>query len=175
MHLFKRMYTHCPVCGGTFTKIQENLLTCSKCGYRLFLNGIPTASGLVVNDADQVMLVERARDPGKGKWDLPGGFIDLGESAEESLVRELQEEIGYTTKQYRYIGSYPGRYLYQNINHHILNLLYKIEVSNSERFIPADDVAGISFFQIDNIPYDEIAFPWIIKALREYFGENNPD
>lgn len=48
----------------------------------------------VVRRGDQVLLVRRGREPAKGAWALPGGLLELGESVEEGLRRELREECG---------------------------------------------------------------------------------
>lgn len=50
--------------------------------------------GAVVVDAGRVLLVQRGREPLKGKWSLPGGMLELGESLHEGVVREVEEETG---------------------------------------------------------------------------------
>lgn len=50
--------------------------------------------GAVVVDRDRVLLVQRGRDPLKGKWSLPGGVLELGESLTDAVAREIQEETG---------------------------------------------------------------------------------
>ena len=50
--------------------------------------------GAVVLDGDRVLLVKRARAPLKGEWNLPGGAVELGETLESALVREVLEETG---------------------------------------------------------------------------------
>lgn len=50
--------------------------------------------GAVVFDADCVLLVRRAKAPLAGEWSLPGGAVELGETLEEALVREVAEETG---------------------------------------------------------------------------------
>jgi 8-oxo-dGTP diphosphatase len=50
--------------------------------------------GAIVIDAGRVLLVQRAQEPSKGKWSLPGGMLELGESLHEGVVREVQEETG---------------------------------------------------------------------------------
>jgi mutator protein MutT len=52
------------------------------------------AVGAVVIEADSVLLVRRAHEPLKGEWSLPGGALELGETLEEGVVREVQEETG---------------------------------------------------------------------------------
>ena len=50
--------------------------------------------GAIVFKGNDVLLVRRGRPPGKGNWSLPGGAVELGESAKEALVREVREETG---------------------------------------------------------------------------------
>lgn len=50
--------------------------------------------GAVIVDRGRVLLVQRGREPSKGKWSLPGGVLELGESLTEGLVREVREETG---------------------------------------------------------------------------------
>lgn len=50
--------------------------------------------GAVVLDGGRVLLVQRGRPPGQGKWSLPGGLLDLGERLEDAVIREVEEECG---------------------------------------------------------------------------------
>jgi ADP-ribose pyrophosphatase YjhB (NUDIX family) len=52
------------------------------------------AVGAVILDGDRVLLVKRRREPLKGAWSLPGGVVELGETLEAALVREVREETG---------------------------------------------------------------------------------
>ena len=50
--------------------------------------------GAVVVDQGRVLLVQRGREPLKGKWSLPGGMLELGETLTQGVIREVQEETG---------------------------------------------------------------------------------
>jgi mutator protein MutT len=56
------------------------------------------AVGAVVVDRGRVLLVRRAKEPGKGNWSLPGGALELGESLSDGVVREVREETGLTVR-----------------------------------------------------------------------------
>jgi 8-oxo-dGTP diphosphatase len=50
------------------------------------------AVGAVIFDRDRVLLVQRGQEPLKGQWSLPGGAVEVGETLEAALVREVREE-----------------------------------------------------------------------------------
>jgi 8-oxo-dGTP diphosphatase len=61
---------------------------------RKYPNAPIAAVGVLVRSGDQVLLIRRGKDPFKGYWTLPGGAIELGETAREAARREAQEETG---------------------------------------------------------------------------------
>lgn len=62
-------------------------------------------------DRVEVLLIKRARDPFKGRWAFPGGFVDEGESLEAAAARELREETGIENVRLEQVGAFgdPGR------------------------------------------------------------------
>lgn len=59
--------------------------------------------GAVVVDRDRVLLVQRGHEPSKGKWSLPGGILELGESLEQGVAREVLEETGLKVETIEFI------------------------------------------------------------------------
>jgi 8-oxo-dGTP diphosphatase len=57
---------------------------------------IVAVAGVVFNTKDQVLLVRRGKEPGKGSWGIPGGAVELGERLKDAVKRELKEETGVT-------------------------------------------------------------------------------
>jgi 8-oxo-dGTP diphosphatase len=55
---------------------------------------VPCAGAVVRDDAGRLLLVQRGREPGRGRWSLPGGRVEPGETAAEAAVREVREETG---------------------------------------------------------------------------------
>ena len=66
---------------------------CVTCRRFFYSNPVPAACCFVQN-GDGLLLVQRAIEPCRGLWTLPGGFVELGENSEEAVVRELREETG---------------------------------------------------------------------------------
>lgn len=54
--------------------------------------------GVVCRRGDEVLLIRRGREPLKGKWSIPGGKVNYGETVREAALRELKEETGVTAK-----------------------------------------------------------------------------
>ena len=87
-------YEFCPRCGARNAKPGSVPFRCNECGFTAWFGPVAAVGGLILNAAGELLLVRRARDPGKGRWGLPGGFVDRGETIEEGLIREVAEEDG---------------------------------------------------------------------------------
>lgn len=87
-------FRFCPTCASPIDEPDvESGSTCGNCGASWYRNPSPTAGAAIVRDG-KVLVTVRARDPFKGKIDVPGGFLNPGESALEGLRREIREELG---------------------------------------------------------------------------------
>ena len=91
---------HCYKCGRVAT-YERGLPRCAVHGVLWLLRrNAPSASALIVQD-DQILLSRRARDPWKGCWETPGGYIDRGEHPAEAARREVREELGLDVTEVR--------------------------------------------------------------------------
>lgn len=66
---------------------------CERCERFYYSNPVPAAC-CIVTSGDSLLLVQRAVEPCRGEWTLPGGFVEVGETTEEAVLRELYEETG---------------------------------------------------------------------------------
>ena len=114
------MILHCFRCGGVLSKKSLEYFDCKKCKYRHYMNPVPSNSLILENEKGEILLVKRKFNPKKNFWDLPGGFIKLKETLEESVKREVKEELGINVKKMTYLGSYTDKYLYQGIKWNII-------------------------------------------------------
>jgi ADP-ribose pyrophosphatase YjhB (NUDIX family) len=163
------MFIHCPICGNAYSSADYSpeKIHCSKCDFDFYLSPKPCNALLIENDAGEILLVKRKFDPGKGKWDVPGGFMDPGETLEQSAEREAMEELGVHIGGLEYAGSYPDKYLFQGITSSVLNLMIKARITGGN-LSAADDAEEIQFFSDTEIPWDELAFDYLHQALKDY-------
>lgn len=66
---------------------------------------VPAVGAVITNDDDQILLIQRAHEPGRGLWSLPGGRVEPGESAEIAIIREVAEETGLNVRVVGEVGS----------------------------------------------------------------------
>lgn len=161
-------FKFCPSCRNKVKKISNRLIDCHSCGFHFYLNPCPTNALIIENNQEEILLVKRKFNPYKNMWDLPGGFLDFNETIEESVTREIKEEINIKINNFNYLGSFVDRYLYKGVNYHTICFIFYTKIDKNLTFKPKDDVAKLKFFPKNKIPWEEIAFKGIKKALKEY-------
>ena len=107
-------WNFCPECGHALAPCMDGLEErphCERCGRFYYANPIPAACCIVLR-GDELLLVQRDVEPCKGEWSLPGGFLELGETAEEGALRELLEETQIRGRDPRLVGidTHPSPY-----------------------------------------------------------------
>ena len=164
---------YCPKCGNPALKWDgEKKWTCSNCEYVLFHN-VAGAVAVIIKHGDQILFTRRNQEPKKGKLDLAGGFVDPKESAEETCVRELFEEmkIKVDLSRLKYLAALPNTYEYKNILYNTLDLFYKYEVS--EKFTVEMEISEISetvWIKKADVDLNEIAFDSQQTFLKKYLS-----
>ncbi|MGZ5209872.1 MAG: NUDIX hydrolase [Kaistella sp.] len=120
---------------------------------------------------DEILLTKRNQEPKKGKLDLAGGFVDPRESAEQTCVRELFEEmkIQVDISKLKYLASLPNIYEYKSIVYNTLDLFYEYEVEEKfEADLEISEISDTVWLRIDEINPDEIAFDSQRIFLEKY-------
>lgn len=161
-------FLYCSYCGGHLRESTEYGTVhriCTRCERRYYNNPVPAVGVLLMNMNRQIMLALREYPPHPDTWDVPGGFLDVDETAEEALRRELKEELSLVPEQLLYVGSSHDRYEFGKRNYHMINLLFAGTIGESSP-IASDDISGVSWFEPDTIPYEKILFPNLSKLIR---------
>ncbi|MBN1349542.1 NUDIX hydrolase [candidate division KSB1 bacterium] len=160
----------CLLCGARLTKIQiESHLhfECSKCDYIHWLNSRPCVDAIIAREG-AILFTQRGVEPHKGDWDLPGGFLELGEAPIAGLHREIAEELGARIEILKFIGHYVDGY---GDDPYIktLNCSYLCKLLSPVRFTD-DDVVGYDWFPVDNLP-PNIAFAHFKKVFEDCYED----
>lgn len=160
----------CPKCGSkNFSQSKVNSYRCSDCSFHIFLNTAAAVAGIITNAKKEVLFTIRRFEPKAGMLDLPGGFVNYEESAEDALRREIKEELGVNVTKLTYYKSLPNIYEYDGVTYHTLDLFYFCEVDNIENITVADDVSGYVFESIASLGIERIGLyspKQIVKELR---------
>ena len=107
------------MCGSKHFDINnEKSKRCDNCGFVFYANPSSATAAFIVNDKNELLVVKRGKEPAKGTLDLPGGFVDMDETAEEGMTREIREETGLDVRNIKYLFSVPNIYRYSGIDIH---------------------------------------------------------
>jgi mutator protein MutT len=165
----QRVIKYCPKCGHSeFQYKPDNSFFCTACNFHLYVNSAAAVAALIVNEQGELLLTRRAIEPDNGMLDLPGGFVDVMETAEEALSRELKEELNLHVDSFSYFMSFPNEYIFGGISVFTLDLAYICKVKDFNGIHAEDDIAGFEFYQTDKIPFKEIASISMRKIAQEF-------
>jgi NADH pyrophosphatase NudC (nudix superfamily) len=165
-------FKFCPSCASTHFEFPENRrFSCNDCGFTYYHN-IAAAVAIVFIFEDKVLFTVRNVDPDKGKWDLPGGFIDPNETAEAAACREIKEELGIeiSTSDLKYISTSPNNYLYKNVPYRTMDIFYECELpSNVIKIEAEDEILELIWAKRSEIDLNQIGFVSIRKVIGEKY------
>ena len=126
----------------------------------------------------QVLLINRGKEPYKGKWAVPGGFVDIDEELKDAAARELKEETGLTGVQLEQMRTF-GKCGRDPRGRQISIAFIGIATGEQDKICPGDDAAKAKWFDIENLPKD-LAFDhdemikYGIETLEQRWGKPNP-
>ncbi|UOX32908.1 NUDIX domain-containing protein [Flavobacterium sediminilitoris] len=166
------IFKFCPNCQSTHFTFENNIrFHCSTCDFTYYHN-IAAAVAIVFTFEDKILFTVRNVDPDKGKLDLPGGFVDPNENAEEAACREINEELGLEIfpNNLRYITTSPNNYLYKNIPYKTMDIFYECSLSSDIISITAkDEIQELIWVNRSEIDLDSIGFVSIRKIIKEFY------
>lgn len=161
-----KRFRYCPACGGELAAADaDHEGYCRRCSRSWYRNMAPTAGAAIVHERRALATV-RARDPQKGKLDVPGGFLAPGEHPIEALKRELSEELGIEIEADVGDVVTMAPHPYGDDGDVVLALGFRVRwVSGEPR--PADDVAGIRWLTAEELDAADFAWPHDRELLRK--------
>ncbi|MBM4283916.1 MAG: NUDIX hydrolase [Deltaproteobacteria bacterium] len=160
-------YRFCPLCGGSLAERllkprEPKRLVCTDCGFIFYIDPKLAVLALIPLQGG-IVLVRRSIEPGYGLWVVPGGFVDLGETVEEAVVREAQEETGLTVRVERLLKVYSYR-------HSRTVLLAYVTRRLDGELVAGDEELEARVFAPRDIPWSLIAFSSSRDSLKDFFS-----
>ena len=164
LHQFK----FCSKCGSShFVENNFKSKRCEACGFVYYFNPSSSTIAIIINSNDELLVATRAHDPAKGTFDLPGGFVDMNETGEEAVIREVKEETGLHVSQAKYMFSIPNTYVYSGFEVHTLDLVYLCKVDDMQNIKAEDDVASLQFIKISELNPDLFGLRSVKEVIQE--------
>ncbi len=165
------VFKFCPSCASPrISFLEGKKWVCPDCGFEYFHN-VATSATVIIDVEGSIVLLKRARDPRRGFWTLPGGFVEPAERAEDAAMRECREELGWAPTWMEFVVTFPNTYRYKDIPYATCDLYFYTWASAVDvaSFV-ADigEVAEVASFPAETIPWNEIAFDSARSALRAY-------
>jgi len=173
------MFRYCPVCASEKIHFErDRVFRCPDCGLTYYHN-VAAATACIVRTGAGLLFLVRSKEPGRGKLDLPGGFVDPGEGALDGLRREFIEELGidplesaaFRGEKFTLFASFPNKYPYKSILYNTCDLFFYInapDLTEKDLRPETSEISGVKFINPEELDMKEIAFESVKKAVRAY-------
>jgi ADP-ribose pyrophosphatase YjhB (NUDIX family) len=124
--------------------------------------------GVVIVENQKIVLIKRGNEPAKGKWTIPGGLVDLGESNEEAVIREAKEETLLTVENPKLVDvvSQVEHDPDGKIRYHYVIVDYLVQVVGGTIGAASDAV------ELRWVPFDEVENYALTTSFRLFFRNN---
>ena len=125
--------------------------------------------GVVIVCNGRILLEKRKNEPGKGKWSIPGGLVELGEEVEQTVIREVKEETGLEVEKPEHIDVVSNLEMDEKgrIKYHFVIIDYFVKLKGG-KLKASSDAAELRWVEFDEVEkYD------LTKIFREFFVRNH--
>lgn len=167
------VFKYCPKCGSSEFEIHNALSRhCAHCGFTYYQNPRASTAAFILNGQGELLVARRAKEPAKGTLDLPGGFVDNYENAEQGMVREIYEETGIIVEpnEVEYLFSIPNIYRYSGMDIHTLDLFFLCRVGDVE-VKAADDAAELTWLPLREVYVERFGLRSIREAVHRFLQQ----
>ena len=169
------VFHFCPKCGSENFEIHNALSRhCSDCGFTYYQNPRASTAAFILNSKGELLIAKRAKEPAMGTLDLPGGFVDNAETAEQGMVREIKEETGLDIQpeNIEYLFSIPNVYHYSGMDIHTLDLFFLCKVDDVQTVAAADDAADLTWLPLREVYVERFGLKSIRQAVHRFLAQN---
>ena len=169
------LFKYCPLCGSPhFEENNEKSKRCADCGFVYYFNSSAATVAFILNGKGELLVCRRAKEPAKGTLDLAGGFIDMYETGEQGVAREVLEETGLEVSQATYLFSIPNTYLFSGFLVHTLDQFFLCKVKDDSCLRAMDDVAESFWLPLSKVNPEEFGLnsvrQGVIRFLQTFEG-----
>lgn len=165
-HPFKQ-FLFCPKCGSQDFVIHDSKSKhCNSCRFTYYFNPSTASVAVIVNERNELLVCRRGKEPARGTLDLPGGFCDCFETAEQGVIREVKEETGLDVRETHYLFSLPNLYLYSGFMVHTLDLFFVCVAPDHRTLKAMDDVADSFWVPLNEISPEAFGLQSVQKGIR---------
>lgn len=165
-HLLER-FRYCPLCGSNHFVVNDGRSKrCESCGFTYYMNASAAYVAVIEKEDGKLLVVRRGREPAKGTLDLPGGFADPGETAEEGVAREVREETGLEVVETEYLFSLPNMYSFSGMTIPTQDHFFRCRVEDLSPLQAADDAAEVLWISPQNLHPEDFGLSSIRKGVE---------
>ncbi len=175
-------FHYCPVCGSSQFEINNfKSKKCCHCGFIYYANPCSATVAFIVRtvpaqttgeqECKELLVARRGKEPAKGTLDIVGGFVDMEETVEQGLFREIREETGMTITQASYLFSIPNLYEYSGMTVHTLDMFFLVEVGRDANPKADDDVAELKWMPLEKVDYRLFGLRSISQGVKRFVEE----
>lgn len=144
--LFVRTHRFCGQCGSTMQQIDwEMAMQCSRCHHRCYPRISPCII-VAIRHQDKILLAQGKPQQSRNMYSVLAGFVESGETLEQSVHREVFEEVGVTIKNLRYVSSQPWPFP------HALMMGYLADYDSGDIKVDGKEILRAGWFDIDELP-----------------------
>lgn len=160
-------FSYCPVCGSArFVDNNVKSRHCLDCGFTYYANPSSATAAFIMRPDGCLLVARRGKEPALGTLDLVGGFVDMDETAEEGILREIKEETGMCLTDTKYLFSLPNLYDYSGMTIHTLDMFYLCHVPADADPHADDDAAELLWIPLNEVDPQLFGLQSIRKAVE---------